>query len=349
MLGSRSHRGQASTIGGVFLAILMVMLISYVYTIFNYITNYNVESVELLKVANERTREELVITGIKMSNETKLDLIEYKVYGPPEYDYSPSTLSSIKNALSSVDGVAFSATNKDSSNGTGILNIEFNYSLSGIAINGSLSIYLKATAEDVSGSIETTVSIYAFNYRTNTWELLGQSLASNSEYSWYNYTLSKDYLTGGKIKILISTKAHSQSVQYTETTGAIIILGIPWPVIMLVPAPSYVGLNVLIDYMNVNVSYFSGTLPIVNIRNDGISVSRIVDIWLINTTHHIHLPCNVTIPPNSEVEIDLSGLQSAEVNGISKSTSDIRLSPNSRYEIRIITARGNVFTYTFNT
>ena len=349
MQGSRSHRGQASTIGGVFLAILMVMLISYVYTIFNYITNYNVESVELLKVANERTREELAITGVKISTEAKLDLIEYKVYGPPDYDYSPNTLSSITSALSSIDGVTFSATNKDSSNGTAILNIEFNYSLSETAINGSLSIYLKATAEDVSGSIEATVSIYAFNYRTNSWELLGQSLASSLEYSWYNYTLNRDHLTKGKVMILISTRAHSQNVQYTERTAYIVIGFWEIPVTMLIPSPSYVGLNVWIDYMNVNVSYFNSALPVIDVRNNGISSSRIVDIWLINSTHHIHLPCNVTISPNSEIEINLSSLQSAEVNGVSTDPSDIRLSPNSRYEIRIITTRGNIFTYTFNT
>ena len=346
MRGSRSRRCQASTIGGVFLAILMVMLISYIYTIFNYITNYNVESVELLKVANERTREELVITGVKMSTEARLDLTEFKVYGPPSYDYNPSTIYSIRSSLANVDGVTFSIANDNSSNGTAILNIEFNYSLSGRAINGSLAIYLKAIAKDVSGNIGVTISVYAFNYEGNLWELLSQNFISSAENNWYNYTLGRRYFINKKLRILIRVRAHSQNIQYVERT---IYLWEWLPASATLPTISYVGLNVWIDYMNVNVSYFNNALSIIRIINNGISVSRIVDIWLINNTHHIHLPCNATISPNSEAEIDLSSLQSAEVNGISKNPSDIRLSPNSRYEIRIITARGNIFTYTFNT
>jgi len=308
----------------------MVMLISYVYTIFNYITSYNVESVELLKVANERTGEELSIVGMRIGTDTRLELSTTpRIYGPPRYSSSPKQLNAIRNRLSDVDGKTFYVSNDDSSVIIAELDIEFDYDLSKIAFNGVLSIYLTASATSRGSTLSVIISIYAFNYKTNAWECLGRNVLLSSEYIWCNYTLKREFLISDQVRVLVRAEAKTQ--QFFSR------------------APPRVTLNVEIDYLNVTVSYFSRKLPVINVLNNGISSSRVVDIWLINSTHHIHLPCNVTIPPNSEVEIDLSSLQSAEVNGVSTDPCDIRLSPNSRYEIRIVTNMGNVFIYTFNT
>ena len=335
-MNSRS-RGQASTIGGVFLAVLIVMLVSYIHLTLNYITNYNIEMSQWISIVNERVKENLIITGIEIGNEVSLKLDEVNSYGA---DYSPKGIGSIRNRLANIDQRSLDIS--DSGNYSCSINFEFKYSLAGQALNGNVSIYLSATGMDgyedtgPTDAIEVEVMIYAFNFETNSWDLLKKCIVFSSEFKWYNCTLAKQHLSGDSVRIMIRVIGRSEKALKIEE-WLWLIDNIYWPLVWL---------NVSVDYMNVKVKYFDGTLPIIKVKNSDACSSRIVDIWLINETHHVHFITNTTILPGAEVSIDMSKLGEAEIDGVTKKDANkIKLTYNSRYVIKLVTARGNIFTY----
>ncbi|RLF19983.1 MAG: hypothetical protein DRZ82_03820 [Thermoprotei archaeon] len=338
-MNSRS-RGQASTIGGVFLAVLIVMLVSYIHMTLNYITNYNIEMSQWVNVANERIREDLVIISIEVGNEVSLELDDVNSYGA---DYSPKGIGSIRNRLANIDQRSLDIS--DSGNYSCSINFEFKYSLAGQALNGNVSIYLSATGMDgyedtgPTDAIEVEVMIYAFNFETNSWDLLKKCIVFSSEFKWYNCTLTREHLSGDSVRIMIMVIGRSEKALRVEKRWFFItyVSDVYWPLVWL---------SVSVDYMNVKVKYFDGILPTIKVKNVGACSSRIVDIWLINETHHVHFPTNITIPSGTEISIDMNKLGEAEVNGVTKrDAGEIKLTYNSRYVIKLVTVRGNIFTY----
>ena len=330
-------KGQASTIGGVFLVILISLLLFYLSNIMDHIATYNRELAQLIRINTDRYREALLIKGIRFGDVTALTLTNFATSD----SINPNNLKKVKESIGVVDGQVVTVETKEDDYFFGSASVVFEYDLDLIGLDGNVSVYLSASGSDgylnePEKNIPVKVFVYAFDYDVNNWVLLKSMEHEDENYYWYNCTLTRSMLKG---TVRIKIKVEGATNLPVQTKG-----GKGEDKKASVKSPK-VWVSVSIDYLAVTVRYFDGSLPVISIMNAGSVSTTITSIWIINSTYHVRIPCNITVPVGKEVVVDLSAQKEALIlnNLTVTDPSAIKLSYGSTYIIRICTIRGIVY------